>query len=68
MEGDFESGDVIEVVDAHGTVHARGVTGYSAEELPQMMGRSTAELADKLGPDYERAVVHTDDMARVRSV
>ncbi|WP_146341770.1 glutamate 5-kinase [Nesterenkonia sp. NBAIMH1] len=68
VEGDFESGDVIEVVDAHGTVHARGVTGYSAEELPQMMGRSTAELAAELGPDYERAVVHTDDMARVRSV
>ncbi|WP_147106634.1 glutamate 5-kinase [Nesterenkonia populi] len=67
IEGDFDAGDVVEIADAEGTVHARGVTGYSAEELPQIMGRSTAQLAAELGPDYERAVVHTDDMARVRS-
>jgi glutamate 5-kinase len=35
---------------------------YSAAELPRLLGRSTRELARELGPEYEREVVHADDL------
>ena len=65
MHGTFEAGDAVEMVDAQGTVIARGLVNYSSEELPQMLGRSTHELAQDLGPRYERAVVHVDDLVVV---
>ncbi|GAA1806094.1 glutamate 5-kinase [Nesterenkonia flava] len=64
-EGDFEASDVVEICDAAGAVRARGLSAFSSEELPQMLGRSTTELGADLGPDYERPIVHTDDMVRL---
>lgn len=65
IEGAFETGDVVEIAGPDGTVQARGVAAFSSTELPQMLGCSTAELAARLGPDYERPVIHTDDMVRL---
>jgi glutamate 5-kinase len=31
-----------------------------------LLGRSTRELARELGPEYEREVVHRDDMVVLR--
>ena len=31
-----------------------------------MLGRGTAELGRSLGHDYERPVIHTDDLVRVQ--
>ena len=39
---------------------------YEATELPRLLGRSTRELAAALGPEYEREVVHRDDMVLLR--
>ena len=41
---------------------ARGLVSYDASELPQLLGRSTRELARALGPEYEREVIHRDDL------
>jgi glutamate 5-kinase len=38
---------------------------YDATEIPGLMGRSTRWLASKLGPEYEREVVHRDDLVIV---
>ena len=35
---------------------------YDATEIPDMMGRSTRWLASKLGQEYEREVVHRDNL------
>jgi len=43
-------------------VIARGLVSYDAGELPRMMGRSTRELARDLGPEYEREVIHRDNL------
>ncbi|GAA4380331.1 glutamate 5-kinase [Paeniglutamicibacter cryotolerans] len=63
--GSFEAGDAVEITDAQGTVIARGLVNYSSEELPQMLGRGTRELAQDLGEHFERAVVHVDDLVVV---
>ncbi|KUG57976.1 glutamate 5-kinase [Nesterenkonia jeotgali] len=67
LSGDFEASDPVEITDRSGAVRARGLVGYSSTELPQMLGRSTAELGTELGPEYERAVIHADDIVRIET-
>ena len=62
VEGTFDAGDPVNLRDENGTVVARGLVNYDASELPGLMGRSTRWLASKLGPEYEREVVHRDDL------
>jgi glutamate 5-kinase len=62
VEGTFDAGDPVNLCDEDGTVVARGLVNYDASEVPGLMGRSTRWLASKLGPEYEREVVHRDDM------
>jgi glutamate 5-kinase len=57
-EGEFQTGDVVELADPRGRVVARGVVGFDAEELPGMIGRSSHDLA----PELRREVVHADDL------
>ncbi|MGO1523068.1 MAG: glutamate 5-kinase [Nesterenkonia sp.] len=65
VSGGFDAGDVVEVAGPDGLVRARGVSAFSAAELPQMLRRSTAELGAEFGAEYQRPVIHTDDMVRV---
>ena len=65
VRGEFDAGDVVEVAGPDGLVRARGVSAFGAADLPQMLRRSTAELGAELGADYQRPVIHTDDMVRV---
>jgi glutamate 5-kinase len=55
VEGDFQAGDPVELVDPSGAAVARGLVAYDAVELPALLGRSTRELG-------LREVVHRDDL------
>jgi glutamate 5-kinase len=63
VTGAFTAGDPVELVDPGGVAVARGLVNYDAVELPELLGRSTRDLAAALGPQYEREVVHRDDLA-----
>jgi glutamate 5-kinase len=58
VSGDFVAGDVVDLVDPDGTVVARGVVGFDATELPDLIGRSSHELPSA----QRREVVHADDL------
>ena len=62
VDGRFAAGDPVDLVDVGGVPVARGLVNYDAAELPELLGRSTPELAAALGPEYEREVVHRDDL------
>ena len=62
VEGDFEAGDPVDLCAPHGGAVARGLVNYAAAELPALLGRSTRDLATELGSQYEREVVHRDDL------
>jgi glutamate 5-kinase len=62
VEGVFDAGDPVNLHDDTGNIVARGLVNYDAAEIPGLMGRSTRWLASKLGPEYEREVVHRDDL------
>jgi glutamate 5-kinase len=66
VEGRFAAGDPVDLLDEAGAVVARGLVNYDAAELPDLLGRSTHELAAAYGPQYEREVVHRDDLVVLR--
>lgn len=67
VAGIFEAGDVVEVAGPDGLVRARGVSAFNSADLPKMRGRSTTDLGAELGADYQRPIIHTDDMVRVEA-
>ncbi len=62
VEGAFVAGDPVELLSENGSTVARGLVNFDAQELPGLLGRSTRDLARELGPEYEREVVHRDDL------
>jgi len=62
--GDFESGDVVDLLAPDGRIVARGFVGHDAAELPGIVGRSLPELP----ADLRHPVVHADDLIAVPSV
>lgn len=61
MGGEFEAGDVVDLVAPDGAVVARGVVGFDAAELPALIGRRTRDLP----PELRREVVHADDLVPI---
>ncbi|PIU51795.1 glutamate 5-kinase [Candidatus Desantisbacteria bacterium CG07_land_8_20_14_0_80_39_15] len=62
VEGDFESGDVAQVVNTSGQEIAKGLVYYSSDEIRKIAGKKTSEIASILGhKDYDE-VIHRDNM------
>jgi glutamate 5-kinase len=62
FRGDFESGDVVDLIGPDGSAVARGFVGHDAAELPAVIGRHLADLP----PEQRREVVHADDLVVLR--
>jgi glutamate 5-kinase len=62
VDGEFQAGDVVDLVDTKDRPVARGVVAFDATELPDLIGRSTPELP----PEQRREVVHADDLVPLR--
>jgi glutamate 5-kinase len=60
VRGDFTAGDPVNLLGPDGAVIARGLVNYDSAELPDLLGRSTADLLAELGEGYDRTVVHRD--------
>lgn len=65
VSGDFAAGDVVDMVDPEGRIIARGLVAFDSDEIPQLLGKSMKELAATFGSDYERELVHRDDLTLV---
>ncbi len=62
VEGTFEEGDPVDLCSPGGDTVGRGLVRYDSTDLPRLLGRSTRDLARDLGPDYEREVIHRDQL------
>ncbi|WP_407674404.1 glutamate 5-kinase [Nonomuraea glycinis] len=67
VEGEFAAGDPVDLCGPRGRVLARGLVNFDAGEIPELLGRSTKELAVTLGPEYERELIHRDDIVILES-
>ena len=60
VEGSFHPGDPVDIVDGTGRSLARGLVGFSSDELARVAGLPSQRIADLLGD--AREVVHRDEL------
>ena len=58
VEGEFYSGEPVELIGPDGAAVARGLVGYDAADLPALLGRKSSDLP----AEFRREVVHRDDL------
>lgn len=61
LDGDFESGSVVDVVGPEGVL-ARGICRYAAAELREVLA---AQAEGAPAPDHVAPVIHRDDLAEL---
>jgi glutamate 5-kinase len=62
VEGHFERGDTIVIVDPADAALARGIARYDAADLRRIAGCQSSEIADRLGYTSGPVAVHRNDM------
>jgi glutamate 5-kinase len=62
VEGNFKLGDSVACVDEGGDEVARGLVGYSSDEIRQLAGLATREITRVLGYSNGGEVIHRDDL------
>jgi len=62
VEGDFERGDAITVVDDRGHEIARGLAAYSGSDARKISGRRSDEIEELLGYAGRDVIIHRDDL------
>jgi len=65
VTGAFERGDTVSVVQVDGREVARGIARYGSDELRQIKGLHSDEIAERLGYAYGPVAVHRNDLILV---
>jgi glutamate 5-kinase len=62
VEGHFRIGDSVTCVNDEGEAVARGLAGYSSEDVARLVGLATKEITRVLGYSNGDEVIHRDDL------
>lgn len=62
VEGSFQRGDTIAIIDGDGRRIACGIANYSAQDIARIRGRRSDRIAEVLGYQYGGEVVHRDNL------
>ncbi|MBD3271415.1 MAG: glutamate 5-kinase, partial [Elusimicrobia bacterium] len=62
VEGSFSPGDIISLKDSQGTEIARGITGFSSDEIRLIKGKHSAQIKDVLPQAAHEEVIHRDNL------
>ena len=60
--GAFKKGDVVSIRDQQGSEFARGLSNYAAEDIVQIKGQRTEQIAATLGARGYDEVIHRDNI------
>ena len=63
VEGKFEFGTVVRVLEEGGTEIARGLVNYNFRDLEKIMGMRTGAVRKIFGDNFYNEVIHRDDLA-----
>jgi len=63
--GEFQRGDLVEILDAAERPVARGLSQYAVAEVRRLAGRHSREIETVLGYSHGAEVVHRDDLATI---
>lgn len=62
IEGDFERGEAVAVIDLEGRELARGLVDYSRQELERIKGKKSSQIQAILGYKYDDEAIHRDNL------
>ncbi len=62
VDGIFEPGEAIHLIDSAGKEFARGITNYGSREIGVIKGKKTGEIEDLLGYRVYDEVIHRDNL------
>ncbi len=62
VNGPFERGDIISIMDMRRVQIACGITNYGSDDVEEIKGIHSERIADTLGHDYGGEVVHRNNM------
>ena len=62
VEGRFERGDTVRILDQAGQELARGLVAYGSGDLAQIAGCHSTEIAERLGYTYGEEAVHRNNL------
>ena len=62
VEGKFEFGNTVRIIDETGTEIARGLVNYSFRDLKIIMGMKTGAVRKIFGESFYKEVIHRDDL------
>jgi glutamate 5-kinase len=62
VDGRFLRGDVVAIANCNGTIIARGLTNYSADDVRLIQGKKTSEVRALLKEQAYDEVVHRDNL------
>jgi glutamate 5-kinase len=65
VDGSFDRGDAVAVLDGDGQEIARGLCAYSAEDSRRIMGHKSGEIETLLGYRGRDEMIHRDDLVLV---
>ncbi len=62
IDGQFERGDTVAVLNEDGREIARGLIAYDAEDARKIAGHKSDEISEILGYDARAAMIHRNDL------
>ena len=62
VSGNFERGDCVQIMDFDNNEIARGLTAYAVADATRIIGRASNEIANLLGFNGRKEIVHRDDL------
>jgi len=62
VEGDFQRGDPVQLIDSQKRDIGQGVSGYDVSEARKIAGCQSAEIKELLGYGGRSVVIHRDDL------
>ncbi|MBM4219292.1 MAG: glutamate 5-kinase [Gammaproteobacteria bacterium] len=62
LDGSFERGDAVAVLDPQGREIGRGLSAYASAEAARLLGRHTSEIEAILGYRGREVLIHRDDL------
>jgi glutamate 5-kinase len=62
IEGEFEFGKAVMILDEVGKEIGRGLVNYSSRDLQQIKGMKTSTIKKSIGKSFYEEVIHRDDL------
>jgi glutamate 5-kinase len=62
IEGDFQTGDMLEIRDTSGKKYANGLSSMNANTAQKLIGHSSQDIVNILGYDAPKELIHRDHL------